>query len=246
MKNLMRGHIYHLKKDKLFFGCLAFSLIFLASSLRLTFALASELIPVTGIETLMSTFLSGDIVLYAFMLLTANIITETYRSGVMKNIISHGIAKKQYYFSIVLTVSAAYLLTMLVNGMIAGVLAFSKYGMGTISYPAYYALSVIARALFALVYISFAATTTIYTRNTIAGFISALIIPNIPQILEMALRVFKIQIDLDFIKTSTHMPSTYAASNDLWSFLPCFIVLCGYFILSVFFGLKILKQQDIK
>ena len=53
-------------------------------------------------------------------------------------------------------------------------------------------------------------------------------------------------VDLNFIKISTYMPSVYAASNDLSSFLPCFAVLCGYLILSVFVGFKILKQQDIK
>ena len=33
MKNLIRGHIYQLKKDNFFFGCLAFSLAFLFMSI---------------------------------------------------------------------------------------------------------------------------------------------------------------------------------------------------------------------
>lgn len=37
MKNLIRGHIYLLKKDNFFFGCLALSLIFLIVSIRLFF-----------------------------------------------------------------------------------------------------------------------------------------------------------------------------------------------------------------
>ena len=105
MKNLIRGHIYQLKKDHFFFGCLALSCVFLFVSIRLSFSLASVLNPVMGIEGLFNTFLGGDTVLYVFMLLTANMVAETYRSGVMKNIIGRGIAKKQYYLSIVFTVS---------------------------------------------------------------------------------------------------------------------------------------------
>ena len=127
-----------------------------------------------------------------------------------------------------------------------GSFAGSKFGMGTILYPAYYALSVIARILFAMAYISFAVTMTILTRNAITGVVFGLVIPNIPQILEMVLDFLRIHIDLDFFKISTHMPSVYAASNDLSSFLPCFVVLCGYLILSVLTGFRLLKHQDIK
>ena len=246
MKNLIRGHIYQLKKDHFFFGCLALSFVFLAVTIRLSFSLASALNPVTGIEGLFSTFLSGDTILYIFMLLTANTVAETYRSGVMKNMIGRGIGKKQYYFSIVFAVSAAYVLVMLIGGIIMSVLAAGKFGMGAISYPAYYALSVIARVLFAMAHISFALTMTIYTRNAITGVIFGLAIPNIPKILEMGLGFFKIHINLDFIKVSTHMPSVYGASNDLSSFLPCFAVLAGYLVLSVAAGFWLLKHQDIK
>ena len=38
----------------------------------------------------------------------------------------------------------------------------------------------------------------------------------------------------------------YEASNDLSSFLPCFIVLCGYLIVSICAGFKLWKYQDIK
>ena len=95
MKNLIRGHIYLLKKDNFFFGCLALSLIFLIVSIRL-FSLGSES---NGIDSLMGTFLNGDIPLYAFMLLTSNMIAEAYRSGAIKNIVGRGISKKQYYLS---------------------------------------------------------------------------------------------------------------------------------------------------
>ena len=43
-----------------------------------------------GIEELFNTFLGGDIALYIFMLLTANMVAEAYRSGVMKNIVGRG------------------------------------------------------------------------------------------------------------------------------------------------------------
>lgn len=246
MKNLIRGHIYQLKKDPFFFGCLALSCVLLVVSIRLSFSLASALTPVMGIEGLFNTFLGGDTILYVFMLLTANTVAETYRSGVMKNIIGRGIAKKQYYLSIVFTVSAAYVLVMLIGGIVMGVLAGSKFGMGAISYPAYYVLSVAARILFVMAHISFALTMTIYTRNAITGVVFGLAIPNIPKILEMVLGFLRIQIDLDVIKMSTNMPSVYSASNDLSSFLPCFVVLSGYLILSIVAGLGLLKNQDIK
>ena len=224
MKNLIRGHIYQLKKDNFFFGCLALSCVSLFVSIRLSLSLAFADAPVMGIEELFNTFLGGDIALYIFMLLTANMVAEAYRSGVMKNIVGRGIGKKPYYLSIVLTISAAYVLVMLMGGIVAGVLAGSKFGMGTISYPGYYALSVVARILFVMAHISFALTATIYTRNAITGVIIGLAIPNI----------------------STHMPSVYAASNDLSSFLPCFVVLIGYLILSIVVGFWLLKHQDIK
>ncbi len=135
---------------------------------------------------------------------------------------------------------------MLIGSIIMGVLAGSRFGVGTVAYPGYYAISVIARILFTMAHISFALTMTINTRNAIIGFVLGLAIPNIPRILEMVLGFFKISVDLDFIKMSTHMPSVYAATNDLSSFLPCFAVLCGYLILAVFAGFKILKHEDIK
>ena len=242
MKNIIRGHIYQLKKDNFFFGCLALGVIFLIVSIRFpSLGLESS-----GIDSLFGTFLGGDIVLYAFMLLTANMIAEAYRSGVIKNIVGRGISKKPYYLSIVFTISAAYILVMLISGIIMGVLTASKFGMGTILYPGYYAFSIIARILFVMAHISFAVTMTILTRNAITGVIFGLVIPNIPQILEMVLGFLRIHIDLDFFKISTHMPSVYAASNDLSSFLPCFVVLCGYLILSVFTGFRLFKHQDIK
>ena len=246
MKNLIRGHIYQLKRDFFFFGCLAVGVVYLFMSIRLTLSLASALSPLTGVDGLLDIFLGGDTILYAFMLLTANMVAETYRSGVMKNIVGRGIAKKQYYLSIVLTVSTAYVLVMLIGGIVMAALAGSQYGMGTISYPGYYALAIIARILFAVAHISFAVTMTVLTRNVITGVALALVIPNIPQILEMALGFFKIQLSLDFLKISAHMPSVYAASNDLSSFVPCFLVLCGYLIVSTFAGFMLLKYQDIK
>ena len=65
-------------------------------------------------------------------------------------------------------------------------------------------------------------------------------------ILEMVFNFLRIHIDLDFIKISMYMPSVYMASNDISSVLPCLVVLCGYLILSVFAGFRILKLQDIK
>ena len=160
MKNLIRGHIYQLKKDNFFFGCLALSFIFLIVSIRNS-SLGAEFSPTMGIDSLIGTFLSGDIVLYAFMLLTANMVAEAYRSGVIKNIIGRGISKKQYYLSIVFTISAAYLLVMLLSSIIMGVIAASKFGMGTNFYPSYYSFSIIARILFVMAHISFAVTMTI-------------------------------------------------------------------------------------
>ena len=89
-------------------------------------------------------------------------------------------------------------------------------------------------------------TMTILTRNAITGVILGLVIPNIPQILEMVCSFLKLNIDLGFLKISTHMPAVYLASNDLFSLLPCFAVLSGYLILSVAAGFRLLKYQDIK
>ena len=246
MKNLIRGHIYQLKKDRFFFGCLVLSCILLFASIRLSFSLASVSDSATGIERLLDTFLGGDTILYVFMLLTANTVAEAYRSGVMKNIVGRGIEKNQYYLSIVFTISTAYVLVMLIGSIIAGILAGSKFGMGAMAYPGYYALSIIARILFVIAHISFALTMTIYTKNAIIGAVFGLAIPNIPKFLEMVLGFLKMPVDLGFIKISTHMPSVYAVSNDLSSFLPCFAVLCGYLVLAVFAGFRILKHQDIK
>ena len=60
MKNLIRGHIYQLKKDNFFFGCLALSCILLAMSIRFSLSLASVSNPVMGIDGLFDTFLGGD------------------------------------------------------------------------------------------------------------------------------------------------------------------------------------------
>ncbi|MEI3580516.1 MAG: hypothetical protein V8Q30_11370, partial [Acutalibacteraceae bacterium] len=68
MKNLIRGHIYQLKKDHLFFGCLAISFVLLFVSIRLSLSPGPETGVVPGTESLFSTFMGGDIVLYAFML----------------------------------------------------------------------------------------------------------------------------------------------------------------------------------
>lgn len=245
MKNLIRGHIYQLKRDYFLFGCLALSFVFLMVTIRFS-PMGLGLGPATGVDSLLNTFLGGDIVLYAFMLLTANMTAEAYSSGVMKNIIGRGISKKKYYFSIAFTISAVYLLVMLTSGVVMGVLACSSSGLGTVLYPGYYAFSVIARILFVVAHISFALTMTILTRNAIAGVLLGLVIPNIPQILEMVLSFLKMNIDLSFFKISTHMPSVYEASNDLSSFLPCFVVLSGYLVVSVAAGVRILKHQDIK
>ncbi|MGI5857635.1 MAG: hypothetical protein ACOX64_14455 [Candidatus Merdivicinus sp.] len=243
MKNLMRGNIYQLKKDRFFFGCLALGVIWLMISIRY-FSPEPDSTPV--MSSLLGTFLGGNIVLYAFMLLTANIVAEAYRSGTMKTIIGRGVAKKEYYLSIAFTVSAAYVLVMLISGIVMGVLAYSRFGMGTVLYPGYYTLSAAARILFVMAHISFAVTMTILTRNAITGVLFGLVIPNIPQIVEMVFGFLKMNVDLDLFKISTHMPSVYAASNDLSAFLPCFLVLGGYFILSIVVGFRLLKDQDIK
>ena len=104
MKNLIRGHIYQLKKDNFFFGCLALSFIFLIVSIR-SFSPEFEEGSAMGVNSLFGTFLGGDIILYAFMLLAANIVAEAYRTGAMKNIVGRGLSKKQYYLSIVFTIS---------------------------------------------------------------------------------------------------------------------------------------------
>lgn len=202
--------------------------------------------PVGGMPSTVQTFLSGDMVLYAFMVLAANTIAEIYRSGVMKNIIGRGISKKNYYLSMVFTISGACLLVMLVLSIFMGVFAMSKLGMGTLEYPAYFALSIVARILFIMTHISFAVTMAVLTQNVITGAIFGFIVPNIPQILEMVLGFFKIPISLDFIKISTYMPSFYDASNQLSTFLPCFIVTGVYLILSCLIGFHRLKGQDIK
>lgn len=62
--------------------------------------------------------------------------------------------------------------------------------------------SLIARILFMMAHISFAITMTIFTRNAITGFMFGLIIPNIPQILEMILHFLKVNIELNFLKIS--------------------------------------------
>ena len=245
MKNLIRGHIYQLKKDNFFFGCLALSFVFLMVSVRY-FSPGPESTPTMGVNSFFSSFLSGDIILYAFMLLTANIVAEAYRSGAMKTIIGRGIAKKKYYLSIALTISAVYLLVMLISGIVIGMYAYNRFGMGTVLYPSYYALSVVARVLFVMAHISFVITMTVLTRNAITGIVFGLVIPNIPQILEMVLGFLKINMELDLFKISAHMPSIYEASNDLTSFLPCFVVLSGYLIVSIAAGFWLLKHQDIK
>lgn len=76
MKNLIRGHMYQLKKDHFFFGCLALSFILMFVSIRLSLSLASVDNPVTGLERLFDIFFSGDTVLYVFMLLTTNMVAE--------------------------------------------------------------------------------------------------------------------------------------------------------------------------
>lgn len=245
MNNLIRSHIYLLRKDKFFYGCLAISLISLAMSIRYSLP-GPESEPITGLESLMSTFLGGDLILYAFMLLTANMVSEAYHSGAMKTIIGRGIGKKKFCLSIIVTISVVYLLVMLVSGMVMGGLAYSRYGMGALLYVGYYALSVIARILFVMTHISFALVMTIITRNAIMGLIFGLAIPNVPQILEMIFSFFRVNIELNVLKISTHMPSIDAASNDLSQFLVCFVVLICYLVIATAAAFWIFKRQDIK
>ena len=245
MKNLIRGHIYQLKKDHLFLGCLVFALVFLGISIRFA-SLGSGTVTGTGLENMFRTFLNGNVVLYAFMLLTANMIAESYRSGAIKNIVGRGINKKNYYFSIIVTTSVVYLLVMLACGIIMGSIAFVKSGMGSLSYPGYYAFSVVVRAFFTLTYISFAATMTILTRNAISGFIMSLLLPYVPKVLESLFGFLRIRLSFDFMNISSNMPSVYEASNDLSPFFPCVAVLAGYFVFSVLLGIYWLQHQDIK
>lgn len=183
MKNLIHGHIFYLKKDHFFFGCIAISLIMLIISVRFSSFLQAS-IPITGIDNFFNIFLGDDTVLYAFMLLTVNMVAETYQSGVIKNIVGKGVSKEKYYLSIVLTISLAFLLVTMITSIIAGLIGFNKFGIGTIMYPTYYILAIIARILFVMTNISFSLTAIIFTKNVIYGMILALIIPNIPQILE--------------------------------------------------------------
>lgn len=245
MKNLIRGHIYQLKKDRFFLGCLAFALVFLGISIRVS-SFGTGFVSGTGLENMFHTFLNGNVVLYAFMLLTANMITESYHSGAIKNIVGRGINKKNYYFSIIVTPSVAYLLVMLVCGIIMGSIAFVKSGMGSLSYPGYYAFSVVVRAFFTLTYISFAATMTILTMNAISGFITSLLLPYVPKVLESLFGFLRIRLSFDFMNISSHMPSLYEASNDLSPFFLCIVILAGYFALSVLIGIYWLQHQDIK
>ena len=118
--------------------------------------------------------------------------------------------------------------------------------MGTLEYPAYFTLSMVARILFVMAHISFAVTMAVLTQNVITGAIFGFLVPYIPQALEMVLGFFKIHISLDFIKISTHMPSVYDASNQLSTFLPCFLVAGGYLVFSFQIEFQRLKRQDIK
>lgn len=122
MKNLIRGHIYQLKKDRFFFGCLALACILLGSSIRLSFSLASTVNPVMGVQGLFDIFLGGDTVLYVFMVADGKYRRGNLSLRCIKNIIGRGIAKKQYYLSIVFLVSAAYLLVMLAGSVVMGTL----------------------------------------------------------------------------------------------------------------------------
>lgn len=92
------------------------------------------------------------------------------------------------------------MLVTLISGIVMGALAYSRSGLGTVPYPGYYALSIAARVLFVIAHISFAVTMTILTKNAITGVIFGLVIPNIPQIVEMALRFLKLNVELDFLK----------------------------------------------
>lgn len=245
MKNLICGHIYLLKKDRFFIACLGIALVFLVTSIRASF-FGSELTPVTGLESITNAFLGGNIILYAFMLLTANVIAEDYRCGTIKNIVGKGISNKNYYLSIIFTISSVYLLTMLVYAIIMGCISSVVFGLGSFKYPLYYVLSIIARIFFVITYISFAATMTVVTMNAIAGVILGLLIPYIPNILNAFLGFLKINFSFDFLDISSHMPSFYDASNNLSPLLPCFVVIAGYFVFSLIIGFQRLKHQDIK
>lgn len=245
MKNLIKGHIYQLKKDYFFLGCIIFSLIYLGLSIKFN-SLRIELTGDNGIETMINSFLSVNIILYAFMLLTSNTVSETYRSGIMKNIIGRGIKKKNYYISMVLIMSVICLTVIFIYSLIMGYFAFTKVGMGAISYPIYHLLSVIIRIIFIFTYISFAVTASIITKNAITGFILSIIIPYIPKFLEIFLSIFKINISFDFLKISHYIPSFYDASNDLSFFIPSLFILLGYLCLSLIIGINIFKKQDIK
>lgn len=245
MKNLILGHIYFLKKDHFFYGCIAIALIMLIISIRVSSFLPIE-IPVTGIDSFFNLFLGDETIIYAFMLLTVNMVSETYQSGVIKNIIGKGTGKDKYYLSIVLTISLAFLLITMISGIIAGIIASYKFGLGTIMYPSYYILAIIARILFVVASISFSLTAIIFTKNTIYGMVLALIIPNIPQIIETIFNIIKININLDLFKISNHMPTIQNASTDISPFLPCFILLVVYIALSTIIGIYLLKKQDIK
>lgn len=91
---------------------------------------------------------------------------------------------------------------MLIGGIVMGVLAGSRFSMGAISYPGYYALFFDSTHSFVMAHISFAITMTIFTRNAITGFLFGLVIPNISQILEMILHFLKANIELNFLKLS--------------------------------------------
>lgn len=123
-------------------------------SIRVSSFLPIE-IPVTGIDSFFNLFLGDETIIYAFMLLTVNMVSETYQSGVIKNIIGKGTGKDKYYLSIVLTISLAFLLITMISGIIAGIIASYKFGLGTIMYPSYYILAIIARILFVVASISF-------------------------------------------------------------------------------------------
>ena len=106
---------------------------------------------------MMQTFLGGDMVLYAFMVLAANIMQrfivpaheEHRRTRHFKEelLFIYGL----YYFRRIHPGDAGAFHFM-------GIFAMSKYGMGTLEYPAYFALSIVAKILFVMAHISFAVT----------------------------------------------------------------------------------------
>ena len=142
----------------------------------------------------------------------------------MKNIIGRGIPKTRYYLSIIFTISAACVLVMLIGGVIMGGIAASKFGIGPVLYPSYYALSVAARILFVVAYISFALTMTIYTRNAITGFIFGLLIPNIPKILEMVL-AFKNLTLISIFSKSLYICRLFMRRQMIYHHF-CYVSLC--------------------